>query len=72
MRGFTVTVITLGVLQQLLPELAIVSQEPPVVVVAVALKVKLVLVLTMLRIWGSGFAPPKGLVKASAGTGSND
>ena len=66
--GFTVTVITSGVVQQLAPDLEMVSHEPPVVVVAVAVKVKFVLVLTTVSTWGSGLVPANGLVKDTEGT----
>src|SRR5215469_4654975 len=68
--GFTVTVMTLGVVQQFVPEFAIVSHEPPVLVVAVALKVKFVPLLIAVMICGRGLAPPNGLVNARAGMGS--
>src|SRR5581483_501701 len=65
--GFTVTVSTSGVVQQVTPDLEIESHAPPVVVVAVAVKLKFAPVLTAVMTWGRGLAPPNGLVNASAG-----
>lgn len=65
--GLTETVITSGVVQQLVPDLEIVSHAPPVDVVALAVKVKFVPVLVTVMICGREFAPPNGFVKASAG-----
>jgi hypothetical protein len=66
--GLTMTRMVSGVVQQFDPEFTMDNHDPPVLVVAEALKLKSVPVLTMVRICGSGFAPPKDLVNASAGT----
>lgn len=67
MLALTLTVIVSGVAQQATPVFAMVSQAPPLLVTAAASKVmlepELSPVLMSDRTCGSGFAPPKGMVK---------
>ena len=58
---------TSGVVQQLVPDLDMVNQDPPVDVVAVAVNVKFAPVLVTVMTWGKGLAPPNGFVNARAG-----
>ena len=64
MALLTLAVIASGVLQQPLPAGEIDNQLPPLAVATDPLKrtVELSLIATF-RIWGSGFAPPNGIVK---------
>src|SRR5581483_11724329 len=61
--ALTLTVRASGVVQQSTPDLLTVSQAPPLLVTATESKLKLDPVLIAEITWGSGLAPPNGMVK---------